>query len=86
MANELTKSVVETPDQQAEKVTIAAVMAAIKCGFDPADTRTVNVKQVIDACAIIVTFLKEMENGPSRTVTEWRIAVENLSVTLGSTP
>ena len=72
-----------TLEQRSEAITIAAVTAAIKCGFDPRDTRQVTVKQVVDACAIIVTFLQEAEKGPERSIAEWRAAVENLSVTLG---
>lgn len=83
MSTDLAKPA-ETLDQHAEQITIAAVTAAIRCGFDPSGTRGINLKQTVDACAIIVTFLREAEKGPQRTIAEWRAAVENLSVTVGS--
>lgn len=74
----------DTLDQRAEAATIAAVTAAINCGFNPGGERKVTIKQVVDACAIIVVFLQEAEKGPERTISEWRSAVENLHVSFGS--
>lgn len=74
----------ETLEQTAEAVTIAAVTASINAGFNPAGTRAVTVKQVVDTCAIIITFLREIENAPQeRTIAQWRAAVENLRITMG---
>lgn len=79
MATELTP-VPEPLDH--ECIVMVAVTAAIKAGFDPANTRTVTAKQVMDACAIIALFLREAEkqNWP---IEQWRVAVENLNINLG---
>lgn len=71
-------------EDAAERTTIEAVTKAIQIGFNAAGYRRTTVKQVADACIIIVTFLKEMEDGPPRSVLEWREAVENLKIALGS--
>lgn len=82
MAQELTERPL-SPQEKYEADTIACITAAIRAGFDPNDEREITMKQVIDACAIVVTFLKEAERKPGRSIQEWRHAVENLHVTLG---
>lgn len=74
----------ETNSERLERETIGAVMAAIEYGFN-GSSKGLNVKQVADACVIIVSFLKSCEAAQTpRSVTQWREAVENLKITLGS--
>lgn len=75
---------VETISEKLEKETITAVMTAIEFGFN-VSSENVTVRQVADACIIIVSFLKGCELAESpRSIEQWREAVENLKITLGS--
>lgn len=75
----------ETHSERLERETIAAMMAAIEHGFN-ISADNVTVRQVTDACIIVVSFLKSCELAETpRSIEQWRKAVEDLRITLGST-
>lgn len=67
-----------------EAMTAEIMSAAIKAGFDPRNVRKdITVKQVFDACAIVITFMREAQaRAPARSFPEWIEDIENLMVPL----
>jgi hypothetical protein len=59
-------------------------MAAAEAAFMPDRRGPLTVKQIADICCGLVRFLERAGELPDRSMADWKVAIENLRITLGA--